>query len=318
VEGGGKDPCVQCFFVDTQLSAVVQMFKLYRPDNPDKNSYQKNLCITTCEKTKEEKSGLEIELDNTYKDLMAKREIRKSAYSTRLSTLTRELREKNKLINQKKNESLNRRPEKLIKEIDKWSKLNKEYETLKKIDEKERWEEEKEQTAEIYNLYFQIKKMNSIQHDANLKKLGAQEEHNRKLFEAFLNEYLKNDNLRKEVEEINKRIRSFFELFKKTKYFLSVDFLKEPFAKVLEVIKKENTIMKEETNKGEQRPPLPRGRNTTRSDRRRGSIHSSSRSRMSRRRSEPGVSRRSRNSDPGVVRSKNRSRTGSLGKVMKD
>ena len=325
--GGGEDNnCVQCFFVDTQLSAAVKMFELYHRDNPDKRSYQTNLCINTCEKTKEEVTGLEVELDNTYKDMIAKRQARKSDLSTRMSTLTRELKQKNNLINRKKKES-STRPQELIKEIDKWRKLNKEYEKIKKRDDREIQEEEKEQTAEIYKLYYKIKEMKSVKHDTKLKTLGAQEEHGRKLFEVFLNKYLKKASLRKEVLEINQRIELFISLFKSTKHFLTVDFLKEPFVKVLEVMKQENISETERgkpPTKGVQLPPLlPRGRSSTRSkDRRpgRGSIRSSSiRSssiRSSRRRGRASDPRRSRNSDPGV-RTRHRSR-GSLGKVMKD
>ena len=226
------DYCGKCFFVDYQLKTAKAMYELYDRHNPNKKSDQIIPCIDNCKQKREELNANDIELETKYEELRAQKNERK----LRIDSLKTKMIEQNRIINRKKiykKQLGSLRAHDLIAEIDRWKVLSNMKEDADKTPD-----EEIRQTDYTVRLYNKIK-------EDDVKELKTKEEPKRKLFEAFLNTFLENKGLREEVDKIDAKIDTFLSLFNSTKYFLTVDFLKDPFDKVLQAI--ENHITTVET-----------------------------------------------------------------------
>jgi len=246
--------CSKCFFVDYQLKTAKAMFKLYDMHNPNKNTYQTIPCIDNCKQNKDELTADDIELEKMYKELRAAQKERK----LRIDSLKNRMIKQNRLIKQKRTDYYNKQSETLkaqdlIAEIDRWEVLSKMKEEAERTPE-----EEIIQTQNIVRLYNKTKA-------DEMTELNDKEEAKRKMFEAFLSTYLKSKELREESDKIDAKIDTFLSLFNSTKYFLTVDFLEDPFDKVLQLI--ETQITKTPKTKRQINSSRSRHNNRTRSAR---------------------------------------------------
>jgi hypothetical protein len=270
--------------VDYQLKTAKAMFELYDRRSLNKRSAQTIPCIDNCKQNKDELNADDIELEKMYKELRAAQKERK----LRVDSLETQMIEQNRLIKQKRNDyykkqsgsSLSSNAQDLIAEIDRWKVLSNMKEEAERTPE-----EEIIQTHNIVRLYNKTKA-------DEMTELKDKEEAKRKMFEAFLSTYLKNKELREEADKIDAKIDTFLSLFNSTKYFLTVDFLKDPFDTVLQSIETQIT----------KTPKTKRQINSSRSSR-------SSRSRHNRTSARTSASNRSRSARNRSRSASNRSRS---------